>query len=171
MKSYLSVLLLICLIFISAQTFAQDDMSMYKNRIAEMNDMYVKATMNNDINSIVGYYADDAISLQSYSPMLKGKDAIKKHAMEESQSGSKITAFNLNTTDVFGSGDLVYDIGTYTITYEMPQMKEPISDHGKYLTVYKKEPDGSLKVKAETWNSDVNPWMSMNEDMNKMKDK
>jgi ketosteroid isomerase-like protein len=39
----------------------------------------------------------------------------------------------------------------------MPGMDKPMDDHGKYLTIWEKQKDGSLKVKVETWNSDVQP--------------
>jgi len=42
----------------------------------------------------------------------------------------------------------------------MPNMDKPMDDYGKYLTVWEKQKDGSLKIKIETWNSDVDP-MSM----------
>jgi hypothetical protein len=42
----------------------------------------------------------------------------------------------------------------------MPGMDKPMDDHGKYLTVWEKQKDGSLKVKIEIWNSDVDQ-MSM----------
>ncbi len=33
----------------------------------------------------------------------------------------------------------------------------PWNDHGKYMTIWEMQDDGSLKVKVETWNTDVNP--------------
>ena len=38
-----------------------------------------------------------------------------------------------------------------------PGMPGPIEDKGKYMTVYVREKNGSLKIKAEIWNTDVNP--------------
>jgi ketosteroid isomerase-like protein len=51
-------------------------------------------------------------------------------------------------------GDMVYSQGTYTMTMTNPKTKEPITDKGKYLTVYTKQADGSWKVVADTFNSD-----------------
>ena len=45
----------------------------------------------------------------------------------------------------------------------MPNMDKPMEDHGKYLTIWEKQKDGSLKVKVETWNSDVDPMSMMNQ--------
>jgi ketosteroid isomerase-like protein len=142
---------------VSAQSVSDHDKQMIKDINKELETYMV----NGDYKGALKYYTDDAISLPSYQQMLKGKDAIEKQSMEDQKSGMKITAFEMETSDVFGSGDLLYEVGTYKITMESPNMKDPQNDHGKYLTVYEKEDDGSLKIKAETWNTDMNPWMQM----------
>ncbi|MDZ7740833.1 MAG: hypothetical protein U5Q03_03560 [Bacteroidota bacterium] len=66
-------------------------------------------------------------------------------------------SFNTETLEVFAGGNLIVEIGKYDLTLEMPMMLQPIKDHGKYLTVWEMQKDGSLKIKIETWNTDVNP--------------
>ena len=58
---------------------------------------------------------------------------------------------------------MITEIGTYKISMTMPNMDKPMEDHGKYLTIWEKQKDGSLKVKVETWNSDVDPMSMMNQ--------
>jgi len=67
----------------------------------------------------------------------------------------------LSTTDVIPAGEYYIEIGTYTITMDIPNMKMPWSDHGKYLNVWKTDDEGLLELVIETWNTDVNPWMDM----------
>jgi hypothetical protein len=43
-------------------------------------------------------------------------------------------------------------------TLEKKCMPGPMEDHGKYVTVWEKQKGGALKIKVETWNSDINPW-------------
>jgi len=52
-------------------------------------------------------------------------------------------------------GDLVYTMGTYAMTVTDPKTKKPVTDKGKYLTVYQKQADGSWKAVADTYNSDT----------------
>jgi ketosteroid isomerase-like protein len=40
----------------------------------------------------------------------------------------------------------------------MPGNDKPMNDAGKYVTIWEKQKDGSLKIKIETWNTDSNPW-------------
>jgi ketosteroid isomerase-like protein len=38
----------------------------------------------------------------------------------------------------------------------IPGMPNDFEDQGKYLTIWEKQSDGSLKIKVEMWNTDVN---------------
>jgi len=53
-----------------------------------------------------------------------------------------------------GSGDLAYSSGTYEMSFNDAQGK-PVMDHGKYVTVWRKQMDGSWKVVRDIFNSDL----------------
>lgn len=55
--------------------------------------------------------------------------------------------------DVADSGDLAYTIGTWQLTGKN-RKGEPISMTGKYVTVWKKQADGTWKVAADIGNED-----------------
>jgi ketosteroid isomerase-like protein len=127
-----------------------------------MNDEITVLMLSGDNDSIWEYYSEDVISMPSYQPMANGLDACKESSQQMMESGMKITAFESVNQELLVSGDFVIDIGTYEITIMMPQMGDaPYNDHGKYLTVWEMQDDGSLDVVAETWNTDTNPWMEM----------
>ena len=52
------------------------------------------------------------------------------------------------------SGELAYSSGTYEMTITGPK-GTPITDKGKYSTVWRKQADGSWKVVLDTFNSDM----------------
>ena len=52
---------------------------------------------------------------------------------------------------------LAYVRGTYLITRTDRKTQEPVFDQGKYMTVYRKEPDGAWKVIEDMANSDMPP--------------
>ena len=89
--------------------------------------------------------------------MHEGLPAIKKASEDMAKSGVKFTSFEPTIVKVLVNGNMITEIGKYKISMTMPGMEKPMDDHGKYLTVYEKQADGSLKIKIETWNSDVNP--------------
>jgi ketosteroid isomerase-like protein len=101
-------------------------------------------------------FTDDAVSMPNFMPMSRGKMAIKAQYSSMMGMGMKFTKVDFATMDVSVSGEYAYEIGTYTMTFDMPPMGE-MTDAGKYLTVYQQAKDGSWKVKVETWNSDKAP--------------
>jgi ketosteroid isomerase-like protein len=153
--------ILLAFVFVTSLVNAQDNMDL-PQKIQTMNDEMAALMLSGDNETIWNYYSEDVISMPSYQPIMKGLDACKASSEQMMDSGTKITAFKSTNTDLMVSGDFVIDIGTYEITMTMPQMGDmPWSDHGKYMTVWEMQDDGSLKVKVETWNTDTNPWMEM----------
>lgn len=136
----------------------------HENLMAEvkaLGDDLTKAMLADDVDHMLSMYAEDAISLPNYSPRMDGIEAFKAHHEQMAAAGMKIISFTSDPTDVWQAGDHVIEIGSFEIKLEMPGMPGPIDDHGKYLTVYVREADGALKIKAETWNTDVNPMEMM----------
>jgi ketosteroid isomerase-like protein len=151
--------ILFTLIFTASLINAQDTADL-KKKIQAMNDESAKKMISGD-ESMWANYAKDIISMPSYEPMLKGIDACKESYKKMTKSGMKMTAFKSVVTDIIDAGDYVVDIGTYKISMTVPGMDMPWDDHGKYMTIWEKQDDGSLKIKVETWNTDVNPWQEM----------
>lgn len=158
MQKLLAILL--ALIFTASLVNAQDTAELMK-KIQAMNDEAAKMMVSNDETGMWANYSDDVISMPSYEPMLKGLDACKQSYKKMNESGMKMTAFKSVVTDIIDAGNYVIDIGTYKISMSIPGMDMPWDDHGKYMTIWEKQDDGSLKIKVETWNTDVNPWMEM----------
>ncbi len=153
-------LLITILLFSFIQISAQDEGD-WVAKFNQMNKEFAKMMMEQDHEGMLKYYADDVISMPSYQPMIRGIEEMKKAQEMDKQSGVKWLDFTLNTTDVLPAGDYLIEIGTYTLKMEIPQMDKPYTDNGKYINVWEKQDDGSLKIKVDTWNSDINPYMMM----------
>lgn len=158
MKKLLFVLMM--LIITSSVLYSQDDSDL-KAKFNAMNKEFAEMMVAGDHQGMIKWYADDIISMPSYQPMLRGIDAVKKAGEMQEKAGMKATAFTLETTDVIEAGNYVVEIGTYTVTMEIPGMDMPWSDEGKYMNVWVVQDDGSYKMKADTWNTDINPWLEM----------
>jgi ketosteroid isomerase-like protein len=48
---------------------------------------------------------------------------------------------------------LAYSHGTYEVTVNDPE-GNPVTDKGKWVTAWEKQPDGTWKIVADIWNSD-----------------
>jgi ketosteroid isomerase-like protein len=153
-------LIFIALLFGVTQLYPQDAGEI-KAKINKMNAKFSKLMIEDNFEEMMKFYSDDIISMPSYQPMLRGVDEmVKAHDMQK-ESGVKITAFDIKMSEVIVTGDHFIEIGTYTITMTIPNMKMPWSDHGKYLNVWTMGDDGNMKIAIETWNTDTNPWMDM----------
>ncbi len=150
------VLMMVTLFALSANSQSNDEI---RDKIAKINKQMAKAMMEGNAQATLGFYAKDAVSLPNYGEMVKGIDAIKKSNEEMVSSGMKVNSMEFNIVMVTTYGNMVSEIGTYKMNATMPGMASPMDDTGKYLTLWEKQPDGSLKIKVETWNTDKNPMM------------
>lgn len=152
--------LLLLTVFFAVHVALAQTPAEYKAKIEKINKEMIQYMLDGNMEKQMSLYTADAISMPSYEPMHEGIAAIRKANEEMMKSGMKITSFEPVTLKVLINGNMITEIGTYKISMSMPGMENPMQDHGKYLTIWEKQKDGSLKVKVETWNTDVDP-MSM----------
>lgn len=148
--------ILIVVMLITITTNAQQSSREYQSKIEDLNKEMVKSMLEGNIEKNLSMYTNDAISLPSNEPMREGIAAIRKGTEDMAKTGMKVTSFEPKTLKVIPEGKLITEIGTYKIKLSVPGSDQPIEDQGKYLTIWEKQSDGSLKVKVETWNSDLN---------------
>jgi len=115
---------------------------------------WLKDSAGKDVDKWVGYFAEDGSGLYPGSGILNGKAAIR--AAMAPYFADPNFALNFQSTRQMASkgGDMVYIQGTYSMTVTNPKTKKPVTDKGKYLTIYAKQADGSWKAVADTFNSD-----------------
>jgi uncharacterized protein (TIGR02246 family) len=115
---------------------------------------WLKDTSAKDADKFASYFAEDGYGLYPGGPAVTGRAAIKE--MIAKFFADPNGAWTAQDTRVVASkgGDMVYAQGTYSMTMTNPKTKKPITDKGKYLTIFAKQADGSWKVAADTFNSD-----------------
>lgn len=136
--------------------FSQTDQEL-KLKIEGINKELAKAMIEGDFSKSLKYYSNDAITMPNNSKMVQGIDEIKKSNEAMIQSGIKMKNFEATTLQVKSCGTQVTELGTYKLSMTIPGMPNDYEDHGKYLTIWEKQADGSLKIKIEMWNTDVSP--------------
>jgi len=138
----------------SARSFAADSRAKDEKSLRDMEAAWSKVAGTKDVDRIVSYYADDASVFPPNAPIVKSKDEIKK--LWSGLVGAPGTSISWETTTavVAKSGDIGYTSGTYQHSMNGPDGK-PISDKGKYVTVWKKDAAGKWKVITDIFNSDL----------------
>ncbi len=168
-KLILKTAILSTMVVVSLSAIAQTEAEL-KSKIEKMNDEMAVAMIAGDHEKNLAYYTDDVVSLPSYDKMLEGKDAIRKSITDMKNSDWKIKAFDFETVSVETNGNIVTEIGKYKMEMKNEKMNHSMKDEGKYLTMWEKQADGSLKIKTEMWNSDKNPMEEMRAMMTKEKE-
>lgn len=152
------LLLLISSVVIKAQNAEE-----FAAQIEKLNKVYAKALIEKDTKTMMTLYTEDIISLPSYQPMIRGIETLQMLSEGAEKSEWKTTSFEFNTTDIIPAGNFVIEVGNYEMTMTAPGAPE-WSDKGKYITIWKILETGDLRIKVEMWNSDLNPWMQMQQD-------
>jgi ketosteroid isomerase-like protein len=97
-----------------------------------------------NLEGIIGHYSDDIYSADSESPGVTGVTPVRQ-ALSRAFADNYF-AVTLAPDKVSASGDLAYARGHYSLKYQDPKSKQIVSENGSYVTVYRKQADGSWKA-------------------------
>src|SRR5262245_58725822 len=104
-----------------------------------------------DMDKFLSYYAGDATIYPPGMPMATGPGPIRDALTKITSMPGFSLEFAPTKADVSASGDIGYVTGTYQA------MMNGAMENGKYVEVWKKQPDGSWKVTADIFNADSGP--------------
>ena len=114
-----------------------------------------QAFISKDPEKWLSFFADDAALLYPNMPAIVGKDSIRAYMKLSLADPALTIQYQITRVDVAQSGDLGYTQGTLSYTMTDPKTGQPMNDRGKWLTVRKKQDDGSWKIVQDAWNSDL----------------
>jgi ketosteroid isomerase-like protein len=104
-------------------------------------------------DAFAAFVAQDGVVMPPNEPAVSGA-AVKDWAAKMIAMPGFGVTWASNVVEVAASGDVGYTSGTYDLHANGPG-GAPFSDHGKYLTVWKKDASGAWKVAYDMFNSDV----------------
>jgi ketosteroid isomerase-like protein len=132
---------------VTGQTDAASAMASLHQRL--MRDF---ATGPSAIEALVeAYYAPDARVLPPNVPVAIGRAAIRDVLTGMLAGGGM--ELSMENAIRQTSGELAYHTGRYELTVR-PTSGEPIRDQGKYLEVFRRQPDGRWQCVADMFSSD-----------------
>ncbi|MBN8682967.1 MAG: DUF4440 domain-containing protein [Chitinophagales bacterium] len=128
----------------------QTDLEIVKAEIKAIEATWATAFNAKDVATIMGFYADDAISMNDDQPMLVGKDAIRKGVEAEMARRKDKTTVAFETLDLYGDDKRVTEVGKTTLTDSTGK----VIYTGKYLAVWEKR-DGQWLTVRDISNDDA----------------
>lgn len=99
-----------------------------------------------DMEGLLSHYADDAYFIAPGVKAANGAMAIRKAYADGLADKNFNISFASDKIDVAASGDMAYARGHFSEKYTDPKTGSATSVGGSYLTVYKKQQDGSWKA-------------------------
>jgi len=115
---------------------------------------YEASVLAGDVERWVAQWVEDGVQLPPDFPMNVGRDQIREW-MEGMFESFRFLEFDIAEEDVEASGDVASAYGTYTWLAEPRAGGDQISYDGKFLTLFRKQPDGSWKIYRDVFNSNV----------------
>ena len=142
--------ILVLVIGCAQKVNVEADQAAIRNADAE----WSKVAGAKNVDEFVAVFTENASALPPNTPILTGREAIRKWMSELMANPGFSVSWQANTVEVSRAGDLGYTVGTYEFALHDAE-GNPISDRGKYVTVWKKQADGKWKVVADIFNSDL----------------
>jgi uncharacterized protein (TIGR02246 family) len=116
---------------------------------------FVKDWGGKDADRIATHYTDDGNVMIPNSPMMTGKDAIGKSMKGALADPNWSLTLQPVQVEVSKGGDLGYTRGTYVLTATDPVSKKPVTEKGRFVTIFRKEADGSWKAVQDINNAEA----------------
>ncbi len=141
------VLCLISAAFALSSCGTDTNVDEIKQIIHDANARQIEGFKTKDVEAMIVNYAPDAVILPPNSPMIEGRAAIGEFFRGMLTLMGDDMSFS--TTRFDASGDLAYEFGTYEGSFG------GVPDKGKYVAVWKKQPDGNWMIAADIFNTDI----------------
>jgi uncharacterized protein (TIGR02246 family) len=139
-----------------APTPAADTRDADVKAIREIDAEMQRAWIAKDSDKLGSYYAANGSLMIPNMPAVKGGAAISATAKELFAADPTLSlTFQSNNIEVSKAGDLAYSEGTYALMATDQVSKRPVTEKGKYVTVFQKQADNSWKIVADINNADV----------------
>ncbi|HJY86819.1 MAG TPA: SgcJ/EcaC family oxidoreductase [Candidatus Acidoferrales bacterium] len=113
----------------------------------------LRAAQAKDTEGVLSCYAAEASWLPPNAPPLTGKEALRAGWSQLLASPGFAISWQITKLQVSRSGDLAYALYSYELTTQGPDAV-PITDRGKDMAVWNKQPDGSWRIVADAYSSD-----------------
>jgi uncharacterized protein (TIGR02246 family) len=119
---------------------------------------FTAAYHNLDVDAVTNLYTEDAHYLAPDTSILIGREVIRSsfaRFFDWAKANEAQLKISFKVVDRSISGDLAYDVGYYYLETLFPNSPEKKSrkDVGKFVTVAKRQPDGSWKFHVDGYSS------------------
>jgi ketosteroid isomerase-like protein len=151
------ILCLAGLILTGCATLEKTRMEDFKESTIKNLETYGRALIEKDIETWLGLHDENVIKMPQDRTPLVGMQALREDITMGMKFGD-ILEFTANNEEFVVFGDYGYVRGNYSMESRLREgnIKMPRFE-GKFLTVYKKQPDNSWKIYRDSYSSNLPP--------------
>jgi uncharacterized protein (TIGR02246 family) len=125
-----------------------------RGQIEQSNARFTEAFNRGDAAALAAMYDTGAVVLAPNAPVMRGRQNIEALWAGARQQGFKTLSLAVNSVEVIGNHAI--ELGDYTLVIQPPGQAE-MTDRGKYMVVWKRQPDGSWKLYRDMFNTSMPP--------------
>jgi ketosteroid isomerase-like protein len=122
-----------------------------KTAIRAVGDSFIVFFRTNRDSAMATLYTETAIVMPPNAGAVEGRAAIRGFF----EAYPPLPDFTGMPVEIDGRGDLAYVRGTYSFSMPAAGGRPAMSDHGKFLEIRRRQPDGTWMVSVDIFNSDV----------------
>jgi ketosteroid isomerase-like protein len=151
---YYSILITM-LLFLGASSLQKgEDIEEVRKTIESLNTKFINSFIENDLESYLSLYTDDAIVMPPFQPTIRGKHELIKSWEKQRIEGMNCLSGSATILGIWTSENMVYERGSFGITLTTKHSSKPYSVYGSYFTIWQKQSDGTYKIKYDISNLD-----------------
>ena len=122
----------------------EDDVAALRQAV----ERYVQTALAGEWDAWTALSSKDVVFLQPNGPSIEGRTALRTWI----EGFSGMESFTATPIEMDGRGDLAYARGTYAFAMG-PTAAVQMTSSGKWVTIYRKQDDGSWLIVRNIWNS------------------
>ncbi|MCO5212851.1 MAG: nuclear transport factor 2 family protein, partial [Caldilinea sp.] len=112
---------------------------------------YEASQIAGDPDRWIALWAEDGVQLPPGSPPVVGKAAIDARDRSDLEVND-YSQFVITNKEVEVNGDLAFARGDFMVTVAPKSGGDPMDFQGKYMTIFRQQPDGSWKIYRDIFN-------------------
>jgi ketosteroid isomerase-like protein len=117
---------------------------------------FAQATAERRLEGFASFLEEDATTIRPNSPVLRGKNALVERWSSILQDPTASVSWKPLRVVISASGDLGFTVGSYEVTKDSGRGRKAAGS-GKYVTIWRKQPDGAWKVTFDSGVQDTPP--------------
>jgi ketosteroid isomerase-like protein len=157
MSKLFSILFQVILLLWVCKPLTAQQIENIEDILEDLNEKRVELTLSGQYSALGQFYTEDAISLPNFGKVQEGIPEIIRFAEEAADMEFKVVEMKFKPIEIHTAENLVIELGSLKLKITGPGIPGKVADKGKYMTLWERQDNGMWKIKAETWNTDVNP--------------